>query len=125
MKLARKHHNGRQWFMPIKSRVHIARIILYSALFIYAALGVPRLVMAESWIDFSDSVEMIKLEFKQKTIDLFGTVDSYSVNHAMEVLEDIPGELTIEQVSSGNYEETKVSRGILIGFVLRYRPIHQ
>ena len=104
MRLARKHHNGHQWFMQIKSRVHIARVILYSALLIYA-LGVPRLVMAESWIDFSDSVEMIKLEFKQKTIDLFGTVDSYSINQAMEVLEDIPGELTIEQVSSGDYED--------------------
>ncbi len=95
--------------MPIKSRVHIARIILYSAFFLYAALGVQRLAMAESWIDFSDSIEMIKLEFKQKTIDLFGTVDSYSVNHAMEVLEDIPGELTIEQVSSGDYEDRFIS----------------
>jgi len=82
----------------------MARIILHSAFLILAALGGPSLAAAESWIEFSDSVEMVKLDFEQKTIDLFGTVDSYSVNKVMEVLEDIPGELTIEQVSSGDYE---------------------
>ncbi|OUS06660.1 hypothetical protein A9Q81_01895 [Gammaproteobacteria bacterium 42_54_T18] len=91
--------------MPIKLKVYMARIILFSALLIHAFLGGSRLAMAESWIDFSDSVEMIKLEIEQKTIDLFGTVDSYSVNNAMEVLEDIPGELSIDQVSSGDYED--------------------
>ncbi|MBV1922177.1 MAG: PAS domain S-box protein, partial [Pseudomonadales bacterium] len=95
--------------MPIKSIDYIARIILNGAFLIYAALGVPGAVIAESWIGFSEPVEMIKLDFERKPIDLFGTVDSYSVSHSMEVLEDISGELTIDQVSSGDYEDSFIS----------------
>lgn len=106
MRRARKHHKGcllrmftERWFtLALRSAT------LYGMLFVCVFMWNARVAVAESWIEFSEPVEMVALDFQQKTIDLFGTVDSYSVNQTMEVLEDESGELTIEQVSSGNYD---------------------
>ena len=65
----------------------------------------PEESAGESWIDFAEPVEMIKLDFHQKIIEVFGTVDMYSVVNVMEVLDDDEGLLTIDDVSSGGYDD--------------------
>ncbi|OUS28374.1 hypothetical protein A9Q99_12695 [Gammaproteobacteria bacterium 45_16_T64] len=91
------------------------RLISQIVFLIIIFANLPRVAFSESWIDFDKPVEMIKLDYQQRSIDLFGAVDSYSVNPKMEVLEDKLGELTVDDVSSGRFDdEFEVSEGSIL-----------